>query len=100
MHFRVPLRGNRELIPSLKVNQMPKVIADNCVACGACVDACPSLALHWGPIEELRAEHGDEAGISPLPDPSFTKPHLVIKPHRDAQRWDGGTGAIMNPKEI
>ena len=66
----------------------------------ACVDACPSRALHWGPIAELRAEHGDEAGIAPLPDPSFTKPHLVIKPHRDAQRWDGGTGAIMNPKEI
>lgn len=66
----------------------------------ACVSACPSRALDWGPIERLRAEHGDQAGIAPLPDPSLTKPHLVIKPHRDAQSWDEGTGSIMNPKEI
>jgi len=24
---------------------MPKIIADNCVACGACADACPSGAI-------------------------------------------------------
>ncbi len=24
---------------------MPKVIADNCVACGACADACPEGAI-------------------------------------------------------
>ncbi len=66
----------------------------------ACVDACPSRALSWGPIEELRTEHGSEAGIAPLPDPSLTGPHLVIIPHRDAQTWDAGTGHIANPKEI
>ncbi len=54
----------------------------------------------WGPIDELREAHGDEAGIAPLPDPSITHPHLVITPHRDAQKWDEGTGAIANPKEI
>lgn len=70
----------------------------------ACVSACPSRALDWGPIDELRKAHGDTdgttAGIAPLPDPSITKPHLVIHPHRDAQKWDEGTGAIANPQEI
>lgn len=66
----------------------------------ACVEACPSRALDWGPIDELRAEHGTEDGIAPLPDPSVTKPRLVIHPHRDAQSWDSSAGSIANPKEI
>ncbi len=66
----------------------------------ACVSACPSRALGWGPIEDLRAELGTENGTAPLPDPSITKPRLVITPHRDAQRWDQGTGQIANPGEI
>lgn len=66
----------------------------------ACVDACPSRALGFGPIADLRAAHGTEAGIAPLPDPSITKPHLVVKPHRDAQAWDQATGHIANPQEI
>lgn len=67
----------------------------------ACVAACPSRALDWGPIDELRKEHGDAApGIAPLPDPAMTRPHLVIKPHRDAQPWDQGTGFISNREEI
>ena len=66
----------------------------------ACVDACPSRALNWGPIDELREAHGDQAGIAPLPDPSLTQPHLVVIPHRDAQTWDTATGHIANPKEI
>lgn len=66
----------------------------------ACVSACPSRALDFGPIEELRETYGDEAGLAPLPDPTITQPHLVITPHRDAQAWDAGTGQIANPKEI
>ena len=66
----------------------------------ACVSACPSRALSFGPIDELRAAFGATDAVAPLPDPSITKPHLVITPHRDAQPWDGGTGQIANPKEI
>ena len=66
----------------------------------ACTSACPSRALEWGPIHQLRADHGPQAGIAPLPDPTITKPHLVIQPHRSAQRWDSGTGSIANPGEI
>lgn len=66
----------------------------------ACVAACPSRALDWGPIAELRKAHGDESAIAPLPDPSITRPRLVILPHRDAQPWDRATGQIANPEEI
>ena len=66
----------------------------------ACVAACPSRALGWGPIDELRAEHGTLAGVEPLPDPALTRPRLVIIPHRDAQMTGHGTGAIVNPEEL
>lgn len=66
----------------------------------ACVDACPTRALGWGEYDALVEEFGSEAGVAPLPDPSITKPHLVVKPHRDAQSWDAGTGIVQNPKEI
>ena len=66
----------------------------------ACVSACPSRALSYGPIEELRAEHGDLAGVEPLPDPAITRPRLVITPHRDAQPSGSGTGSVANPEEL
>lgn len=66
----------------------------------ACVEACPSRALDWGPIEDLRAEYGTEAGTAPLPDPTVLNPRLVIKPHRDAQPWNSANGEILNPMEI
>ena len=66
----------------------------------ACVAACPARALDWGPIEELREKYGDQSGFEPLPDPSITKPNLVITPPRDAQPSGMGTGRIANPKEL
>jgi len=66
----------------------------------ACVAACPSRALDWGPIDDLRKTYGNQAGIAPLPDPGITGPHLVIRPHRDAQSWNSAHGAINNPGEI
>ncbi|WP_424210644.1 DMSO/selenate family reductase complex B subunit [Streptomyces sp. BI20] len=66
----------------------------------ACVAACPSRALDWGPIDELRSRHGKLAGVEPLPDPKITRPRLVITPHRDAQPSGTGTGAIANSEEI
>ncbi|MCI6573863.1 MAG: dimethylsulfoxide reductase subunit B [Actinomycetaceae bacterium] len=66
----------------------------------ACVAACPSRALDWGPIAQLREKYGNNAGVAPLPDPALTNPHLVMTAHRDAQAWDAGTGTITNPKEI
>jgi anaerobic dimethyl sulfoxide reductase subunit B (iron-sulfur subunit) len=66
----------------------------------ACVTACPSRALDWGPIDELRAKYGEGQVTAPLPDPALTEPNLVIKPHRDAQPWDAASGRIVNPKEL
>ncbi|MDO4606040.1 MAG: dimethylsulfoxide reductase subunit B [Bowdeniella nasicola] len=66
----------------------------------ACVAACPARALDWGPIDELRAKYGNTDNIEPLPDPSITRPHLVITPHRHAQPSGTGTGEIKNPREI
>ena len=66
----------------------------------ACVAACPSRALEFGPIDQLREKHGTENGIAPLPDPTITKPNLVITPHKDAQPWDNRTGEILNVEEI
>ena len=66
----------------------------------ACVDACPSRALDWGPIDELREKYGDVQAVAPLPDPSITNPNLVVTPHRDAQPWNNPSGEIANREEV
>jgi anaerobic dimethyl sulfoxide reductase subunit B (iron-sulfur subunit) len=66
----------------------------------ACVAACPSRALDWGPIDELREKYGDVDAVAPLPDPSITNPRLVIKPHKDAQPWNNPSGDIANREEV
>lgn len=47
----------------------------------ACVAGCPNRALHFGDIEELKAEYGDNldnGSIAVLPDPSDTHPNVLI----------------------
>ncbi|GAB2884367.1 DMSO/selenate family reductase complex B subunit [Nocardioides pacificus] len=66
----------------------------------ACVASCPSRVLKFGDIDELRAEYGAVADVEPLPDSDITKPNLVIRPHRNAQRSGEGSGEIANPEEI
>jgi anaerobic dimethyl sulfoxide reductase subunit B (iron-sulfur subunit) len=66
----------------------------------ACVAACPSRVLQFGEIEALRAAHGDRADVAPLPEPSITRPNLVISPHPRAQASDQATGTVANPEEI
>ena len=67
----------------------------------ACVAACPSRALDWGPLAELEAKYPNGVtSMAPLPDPSITTPNLWIQPHRDAQPVGSGTGQIANPEEI
>lgn len=66
----------------------------------ACVGACPSRALEYGDIKELRAKHGTQASIEPLPAASVTKPNLVILPHKKAAASGRGKGRVGNPEEI
>jgi anaerobic dimethyl sulfoxide reductase subunit B (iron-sulfur subunit) len=62
----------------------------------ACVDACPMRALDFGDVAELRAKYGNVDAIEPLPESSITSPHLVITPHRHAQKSGQGTGKILD----
>lgn len=44
-----------------------------------CVVSCPLRALDSGPMEELRATYGD-AGLDPgFPDPSKTRPAIILR---------------------
>jgi anaerobic dimethyl sulfoxide reductase subunit B len=66
----------------------------------ACVAACPTRALHFGELEELRARCGNETAIAPLPDPSVTKPALFVIPHRNARPIGSKLGGKANPEEV
>lgn len=52
----------------------------------ACVSACPSRALKFGEMDELVRKYGKVQKTKGLPDPSITKPSVVIHPHRSAVR--------------
>ena len=55
----------------------------------ACASACPTRALEFGPIEELRAAHPDSVSDLPiLPSSSKTRPSLLIKPRPSAFHED------------
>lgn len=49
----------------------------------ACVDACPMQALDCGPIDELKQKYGGVQEVKGVPEPLFSKPSIVITPHRD-----------------
>ena len=63
-----------------------------------CVASCPSRALDFGELSELRAKYGDVSEVAPLPPASLTSPALVITPHRNAAPV--GAGPVANPEEI
>lgn len=66
----------------------------------ACVEACPSRVLDFGEADELREKYGDTADIAPLPDPSITRPNLVMTPHPKAQPTGSERGRYMNQDEV
>lgn len=45
-----------------------------------CVVACPMRALDWGDLEELRHRRGGAEGGPGFPDPSTTRPALLVLP--------------------
>ena len=65
----------------------------------ACVSSCVMRALKVGDLEELQAQYGTLASIEPLPSEEYTKPSLVITPHKDAQRAGEGSGQLLNLAE-
>jgi anaerobic dimethyl sulfoxide reductase subunit B (iron-sulfur subunit) len=66
----------------------------------ACVSACQMRVLHFGDIEELRAQFGEVNVIYPLPDPNLTQPALVLTPHREAKSSLESGARIGNQEEI
>jgi anaerobic dimethyl sulfoxide reductase subunit B (iron-sulfur subunit) len=45
-----------------------------------CVNSCPTRALDFGPLEEMKARYGDLQALAGMPDPSETRPSIVFKP--------------------
>ena len=72
----------------------------------ACVAACPLRVLDFGTVEALEARHGPGAVPAPLPDPSLTRPGLVVTPHPAGEgaagtEADGSRGArVANREEV
>jgi anaerobic dimethyl sulfoxide reductase subunit B (iron-sulfur subunit) len=66
----------------------------------ACVAACQMRVLHFGNIDELRADHGHIDNIFPLPDADLTKPAVVIKLHPESNLEVHPDPKIGNLEEI
>ena len=63
----------------------------------SCVEACPMRALDFGDHDELVAKHGESGHVHPLPQPSITRPSLVLRAHRQAGAADA---AVVNVEEL
>lgn len=66
----------------------------------ACVASCQMRVLHYGDIEELRAQYGTTGDIFPFPDPSMTHPNTTFTPHKDSVRSDNHDAEILNAEEV
>lgn len=64
-----------------------------------CVDSCPLRALDFGTVEEMSAK-GDRANIAPLPESSYTRPNLYIKPCDEARPAGSADGSVTNVREV
>ncbi len=66
----------------------------------SCVSACPMRVLDFGELDELEKKHGRHREYFPLPADTYTKPAVVIKPHRDARHYDTKELQIINKEEV
>jgi len=45
-----------------------------------CVETCPSRALDFDTLDNLKAKYGTNQQLEGMPDPSLTQPSLIVKP--------------------
>lgn len=65
-----------------------------------CVDSCPTESLQLVSLEEtLEMSDAVMADTAPLPDPMYTVPALMIKPHPDARKFSD-VGEVTNSEEV
>ena len=57
-----------------------------------CISACPMRALDYGELEALQEKYGNINDTDGLPSSKITKPALVITPHKNAIKPQGGIG--------
>ena len=57
-----------------------------------CVEACVQRAIDFGDMQDLRKKYGTLVAIAPMPDPSKTKPSIVVKGTKNAKPvgFEGG----------
>jgi anaerobic dimethyl sulfoxide reductase subunit B (iron-sulfur subunit) len=63
-----------------------------------CVNSCPTRALDFGPLEEMKARYGDLQALAGMPDPSETRPSIVFKPaspKRQLVPYDAGKARLL-----
>lgn len=65
-----------------------------------CVDACPTRALDFAPIDELRKKYGDTPGIAPMPSPDYTHPNITITVCPAGRAPGDDVGFVANPEEV
>jgi len=64
----------------------------------ACVAACPLRAIAFGEISDLRTKYGDQCEVFPLAPARKTRPNLVLRAHRDANKANARSARIANPE--
>ncbi|WP_238915564.1 DMSO/selenate family reductase complex B subunit [Clostridium sp. YIM B02555] len=57
-----------------------------------CISSCPMRALDYGELEVLQQKYGNINETDGLPSSKITKPALVITPHKNAIKPQGGIG--------
>ena len=66
----------------------------------SCVDSCPTRALDFGEVDELKKNHIYKDHIHPLPKQDLTKPSVLINPHKNALKDENANAEISNLEEV
>jgi len=66
----------------------------------ACIAACPTRALNFGPMEQMTEAHGSVNQVAPLVSGEMTQPCLILKLHRNSKPIGSLSGQIAAPEEM